>query len=896
MKHTTLVIIGLMALLCVSMAFSSEIKLGIANELEEVLPFTAVDSSGREVTDLKKPEIVLLINGINFRGFSLISPGSAQFNGKAQAYAELAKAPANSYYEIVFPYIWDSKQAIHIQLGTNRSGVSLAAPKSIQKRKPYRMIEDLQAEILALELLNENTWLNLKLTSLNLYSAEMKTGSSKKESQMFYQIHLPVEFLKNRIDLFKITFQPDSNDIIIEQQWLTPDAALLEIEKGKETYLLLANRQKAAALALKNIPAADSEQTENPLKLTAEEKERTVAAINERRKILIATQAEVKLIPVDILPIQVSENANGGEPLSQQKAVTITPDSPINAAAASTPSQSQQLPDSKASTLSKLESYRSELTVTAKMIYCEKALNYLKYNHLAKALPYLVKSLDLVPKDRVFVSDLIEKIDHLDKTMKKILAKSASLAEMTLQKDFQKIRSNLSLDPKKGEFEKFFADFQTIVNKSQDGFDFVLETLSKLPESLEMGDAEFLAWGKTPGMLSPDPTVANLQKQIELILSLSGELANKAFIQEYWTSRVMNNLKQILEQYVIQTNANEQCVQSFPETMAAAAIKFIMANNRAFSKPFKRSFFENKLLNLGIAKEWLLEPAFFDMVIQAQSLEKNPQGFWEVTFADDITMIYIPGGSFLMGVPWESGGGEDESPQHQVELDPYWIAKYETTFQQYDRFCDDTTKSKPSDFGKGRKKRPVIAVSHMDAQLYCQWLSKKTGFSFRLPTEAEWEKAARGGDKRKYPWGNADPDGSQCNYADLNFYKYYLETNPQLEEEEKQQIRKGIAAASDDGQIFTAPVGSYPKGASPYGAMDMAGNVWEFVSDWYDGNYYQKSPRKNPQGISIGTSKVGRGGSWDCNPWLLRSSTRSGGAPGRGGETLGFRLAASPTK
>ena len=127
----------------------------------------------------------------------------------------------------------------------------------------------------------------------------MKTGSRKKESQLFYQIHLPGEFLKNRIDLFKITFQPEKNDIMIERQWVTPDAALLEIEKGNETYLLLANRQKAAALALKNIPASASEQGENPVKLTAEEKVKAVAAINERQKTLIALQAEVKLIPVE---------------------------------------------------------------------------------------------------------------------------------------------------------------------------------------------------------------------------------------------------------------------------------------------------------------------------------------------------------------------------------------------------------------------------------------------------------------------------------------------------------------------------------------------------------------------------------------------------------------------
>ena len=295
------------------------------------------------------------------------------------------------------------------------------------------------------------------------------------------------------------------------------------------------------------------------------------------------------------------------------------------------------------------------------------------------------------------------------------------------------------------------------------------ETLAKLPEYLEIADLESIARDETLGLLSPDPTVPELQKQIDLLLSLSGELANKTFIEASWTSEVMNNLKQILEQYVLQTGANEQCVQLFPETMAEAAIGFVMANNRAFSKPFKRSFFEKKLLNLGITKEWLKESSFIDMVIQARSLEKNPQGFWEVTFADDIVMIYIPRGSFTMGMPWESGGAEDESPQHEVELDAYWIAKNETTFYQYDRFCEDTGRGLPSDFDKGRKKRPVIGISYQNALDYCQWLALKTGVLFRLPTEAEWEKAARGSDKRKYPWGNSAPNDSLAQFCRCEF-------------------------------------------------------------------------------------------------------------------------------
>jgi len=277
-------------------------------------------------------------------------------------------------------------------------------------------------------------------------------------------------------------------------------------------------------------------------------------------------------------------------------------------------------------------------------------------------------------------------------------------------------------------------------------------------------------------------------------------------------------------------------------------------------------------------------------------LEKNGGGFWEAAFAEDLAMIYIPPGSFTMGVPWESGGAEDESPPHKVELDGYWIAKNEVTFSQYDRFCEGTGRLLPSDFAKGRKRQPVIGISYLDAVDYCQWLSDRTGVRFRLPTEAEWERAARGDNARKYPWGNSEPDGSLGNFADANFLEYYRKANPPANEAERQQMHQWIAGAADDGYIFTAPVGSFPKGASPCGALDMAGNVWEWVSDWYDGNYYQGSPPRNPRGSSSGIYRVVRGGGWDCNPWMLRSTTRSGAPPipGKGSESIGFRVAASP--
>jgi formylglycine-generating enzyme required for sulfatase activity len=223
-----------------------------------------------------------------------------------------------------------------------------------------------------------------------------------------------------------------------------------------------------------------------------------------------------------------------------------------------------------------------------------------------------------------------------------------------------------------------------------------------------------------------------------------------------------------------------------------------------------------------------------------------------------IDWIQISAGSFKMGDNFNEGDS-DERPVHTVYLDTYYISKYEVTFEQYDLFCEATGRAKPKDFYNwGRGSRPVIDVSWEDAKAFCDWLKSKTGENVHLPTEAQWEKAARGTDQRRYTWGNGAPTSSLANY-----YK---------------NVGK------------TMPVGSYPSGVSPYGVHDMAGNVWEWCQDWYDANYYSSSPGSNPQGPSSGSARVIRGGGWNSVADYIRSAKRDSLSPSGSTIYFGFRL------
>lgn len=230
-----------------------------------------------------------------------------------------------------------------------------------------------------------------------------------------------------------------------------------------------------------------------------------------------------------------------------------------------------------------------------------------------------------------------------------------------------------------------------------------------------------------------------------------------------------------------------------------------------------------------------------------------------VSEADGMVLVFVPAGEFEMG---NEEGWESEQPVHTVNLNAFWIDQTEVSNHQY-RLCVQEEACEqpgsPDSFTRDRyyeddafASHPVINVSWYDAQTYCEWAGR------RLPTEAEWEKAARGVDGNLYPWG----DNISCEYANY------------------------IGCVGD-----TASTGSYPQGASPYGALDMAGNVWEWVSDWYYIGYYKESPLDYPQGPESGAYRVVRGGSWNDYEWYLRTTTRYSYFPDNQRVSIGFRCA-----
>jgi formylglycine-generating enzyme required for sulfatase activity len=280
---------------------------------------------------------------------------------------------------------------------------------------------------------------------------------------------------------------------------------------------------------------------------------------------------------------------------------------------------------------------------------------------------------------------------------------------------------------------------------------------------------------------------------------------------------------------------------------------------------------------------------------------------FQVSANDLMTEVYIPAGYFLLGAPdANSTATGDEKPQLNVYLDAFWIDRTDVTVAQFERFTkatgyktqaeisagqnywarrggdvykpDETWASnvswqfpegplpQQSDGGHPSGTMPVVQVSWNDAVEYCKWAGR------RLPTEAEWEKAARGIDGLIYPWGN-NFDGPRLNYCDSSC------VNPWKD------------STYDDGYSRTSPVGIFPSGASPYGVLDMAGNVWQWVKDFYDFTGFQSFPTANPPGVESGLKHVLHGGSWYDTVDRTRTTARWSLEPDGRSDIVGFRCA-----
>jgi len=277
----------------------------------------------------------------------------------------------------------------------------------------------------------------------------------------------------------------------------------------------------------------------------------------------------------------------------------------------------------------------------------------------------------------------------------------------------------------------------------------------------------------------------------------------------------------------------------------------------------------------------IIQICLFFLNIYGFSQAGNSYGFPQTIRSeiDNASMVLVPEGEFIMGSSDEQVDEvagtkanirrlmeQHEQPQHKVYLDAFYIDQFEVTNAMFQNFVEDTgyeTDAEKYGWGfhwegynewykikdanwrypmgldgdiEAKPDYPVVQVSYNDALAYTKWANK------RLPTEAEWEKASRGTDGRIYPWGNT------WNHYNLNGF--------------------------DKGPHTITPVGSYPEGASPYGAYDMVGNVWEWVNDWYHHAYYQWSPYRNPEGPKAGTHRVLRGGCWLNTRYSTRCAHR----------------------
>jgi formylglycine-generating enzyme required for sulfatase activity len=245
-------------------------------------------------------------------------------------------------------------------------------------------------------------------------------------------------------------------------------------------------------------------------------------------------------------------------------------------------------------------------------------------------------------------------------------------------------------------------------------------------------------------------------------------------------------------------------------------------------------------------------------------------------------MVHVPSGRFAMGSP-DGVGDDDEHPRHDVTVSAFCIDRTEVTVTAYEaciaakRCSAPHREISPYCNRPDRGDHPVNCVDWNQAVAYCGWLGR------RLPTEAEWEYAARGSDGRRYPWGNEPPSEKRLNAC-----------GPECVAFGKRELGREWPAIyeADDGWVTTAPVGSYPAGASPFGALDMAGNVWEWTADWRDD--YPASAVADPHGPATGSGRIQRGNGWHAHRAVdVRAAARDAGDPAVPTNSTGLRCTVS---
>ncbi len=259
------------------------------------------------------------------------------------------------------------------------------------------------------------------------------------------------------------------------------------------------------------------------------------------------------------------------------------------------------------------------------------------------------------------------------------------------------------------------------------------------------------------------------------------------------------------------------------------------------------------------------QPAAAKVATPIDTAKERAQ-FGNFTSGIGAEMLFVPSGSFQMGSN-AADAAPNEQPITPITLTRYYLSRHPITNAQYEMF--DPSHARKRAPGAGDR-HPVVYVSSTEASKFCQWLSGRERRRYRLPTEAEWEFAARGADGRKYPWGNQEGRGDLANFADRNTVFAWSDRE------------------IDDGFPESSPVGSFPRGASPFGMEDMAGNVWEWCLDFMA--EYRGAPKTNPRGPISGLKRVYRGGSWKSRFNSLRATTRGANVPNYTCNDLGFRI------